>query len=86
MTLVEVKNLSKTYGDPSAGLRRAQSSRSGRGVVPQDIALYPDLNAVENLRFFGRMCDVPKAKLDCCAIGWRQRLPGLSFRAILTTG
>jgi len=34
------------------------------GVVPQDISLYPDLNAVENLRFFGRMYDIPKAKLE----------------------
>ena len=25
------------------------------GYVPQDIALYPDLSAVENLRFFGRL-------------------------------
>jgi len=33
-------------------------------VVPQDISLYPDLNAVENLRFFGRMYDIPKAKLE----------------------
>jgi ABC-2 type transport system ATP-binding protein len=34
------------------------------GVVPQDIALYPDLNAVENLRFFGRMYDIPRARLE----------------------
>jgi len=33
------------------------------GVVPQDISLYPDLNAMENLRFFGRMYDIPKVKL-----------------------
>jgi ABC-2 type transport system ATP-binding protein len=25
------------------------------GLVPQDIALYPDLSAVENLRFFGKL-------------------------------
>jgi len=34
------------------------------GVVPQEIALYPDLNAAENLRFYGRMYDVPRAKLE----------------------
>jgi len=34
------------------------------GVVPQDISLYPDLNGVENLRFFGRMYDIPKVKLE----------------------
>jgi ABC-2 type transport system ATP-binding protein len=33
------------------------------GVVPQDIALYPDLNAAENLRFFGWMYDVPQPTL-----------------------
>jgi ABC-2 type transport system ATP-binding protein len=34
------------------------------GVVPQDIALYPDLSAVENLRFFGRLYDVPADQLS----------------------
>jgi len=120
MALVEVKNLSKTYGDPSAGSGRGvvavdgvsfdiqqgeifgllgpngagktttinvlctyteptageavvaghnvaaepEAVKRAVGVVPQDIALYPDLNAAENLRFFGRMYDVPKARLE----------------------
>jgi ABC-2 type transport system ATP-binding protein len=34
------------------------------GVVPQDIALYPSLNALENLRFFGRLYEVPRARLE----------------------
>ena len=50
------------------------------GVVPQDIALYPDLNAVENLRFFGRMYDVPKAKLKT-RIGELLELVGLTKHA-----
>jgi len=33
------------------------------GVVPQEIALYPSLTAVENLDFFGRMYGLPKAIL-----------------------
>ena len=33
----------------------ALEARSLVGYVPQDIALYPDLTARENLRFFGRM-------------------------------
>ncbi len=111
MTLVEVNNLSKTYGDtravdgisfeiqrgeifgllgpngagksttinmlcaytePTGGQIRidtinvvAEPERVKPfiGVVPQDIALYPDLNAVENLRFFGRLYDIPADQL-----------------------
>ena len=33
------------------------------GYVPQDIAIYPDLTARENLRFFGKLYGIPKAKL-----------------------
>ncbi len=34
------------------------------GVVPQDLALYPKLTAAENVRFFGRMYQVPKLELE----------------------
>ena len=34
------------------------------GVAPQEIALYPTLTAVENLRFFGRIYDVRGAELE----------------------
>ena len=48
------------------------------GVVPQDIALYPELTAAENLHFFGRMQGLPTrtlreridtdaGRLDLCA-------------------
>jgi ABC-2 type transport system ATP-binding protein len=33
------------------------------GVVPQDIALYPRLTPVENIKFFGRMYRVPGGEL-----------------------
>ena len=33
------------------------------GLVPQDLASYPDLTARENLRFFGRLYDMPRAAL-----------------------
>ena len=33
------------------------------GLVPQDIALYPDLTGRENLRFFGRLQGLGKARL-----------------------
>lgn len=34
------------------------------GVVPQEVALYPELTARENLHFFGRMYGVPRAELE----------------------
>lgn len=36
-------------------LREAQAVKASIGVVPQDIALYPDLSARENLSFWGKM-------------------------------
>ena len=68
-----------TYTEPTAG--RAVVAGHGVtaepdavkrciGVVPQEVALYPDLNAAENLRFYGRMYDVPRDKLE-------RRIPAL---------
>ena len=34
------------------------------GLVPQDLAIYPDLTARENLRFFGRLYGMPKDALS----------------------
>lgn len=34
------------------------------GYVPQDIAIYPDLTARENLRFFGKLYGLPKVRLN----------------------
>ncbi len=33
------------------------------GLVPQDLAIYPDLTARENLKFFGHLYSMPKAEL-----------------------
>jgi len=33
------------------------------GYVPQDLAIYPDLTARENLRFFGRLYGLPRERL-----------------------
>ena len=38
--------------------------RASVGLVPQDLAIYPDLTARENLRFFGRLYSMDKATLD----------------------
>jgi ABC-2 type transport system ATP-binding protein len=62
-----------TYTDPTAGravvaghsvTAEPDAVKRAIGVVPQEIALYPDLNAAENLRFYGRMYDVPRARLE----------------------
>lgn len=33
------------------------------GLVPQDLAIYPDLNAIENLQFFGKLYGIKGAEL-----------------------
>ncbi|MBA2279859.1 MAG: ABC transporter ATP-binding protein [Acidimicrobiia bacterium] len=50
------------------------------GLVPQDIALYPDLTARENLRFFGRLQGLGKARL-AARMGEVLELVGLADRA-----
>ncbi len=41
----------------------AESAKASLGVVPQDIALYPDLSARENLLFWGKMYTLRGAAL-----------------------
>lgn len=43
---------------------RTHDGRALIGYVPQDIALYPDLSARENLRFFGRLYGLRGKALD----------------------
>ncbi|MFD1149155.1 ABC transporter ATP-binding protein [Saccharothrix hoggarensis] len=38
-------------------------AKSRIGYVPQEIALYPELTALENLRFFGRLHGIPRRAL-----------------------
>jgi ABC-2 type transport system ATP-binding protein len=82
-------NVLCTYAEPTGGevtiaghsaTAEPEAVKRAIGVVPQDIALYPDLNAVENLRFFGRMVDIPKATLEQ-RIGDLLRLVGLTEHA-----
>lgn len=39
------------------------SYRKKIGLVPQSIALYEDLNAIDNLKIFGSLFDIPKKEL-----------------------
>ena len=41
----------------------AVEAKAAIGLVPQDIALYPDLSARENLAFFGRLQGMAKGRL-----------------------
>jgi len=44
-------------------ISQARAAKQCLGVVPQDIALYPDLSARENLDFWGKMYDLRGATL-----------------------
>ena len=45
-------------------IKDAAEMRRILGVVPQEIALYEELSAYENLKFFGRAYQVPKDKIE----------------------
>jgi ABC-2 type transport system ATP-binding protein len=42
---------------------RSSEAKSAIGLVPQDLAVYPDLSARENLRFFGRLYGLHREQL-----------------------
>jgi ABC-2 type transport system ATP-binding protein len=41
---------------------RSVGAKAAIGYVPQELAIYPDLNASENLRFFARLYGLPAAE------------------------
>ena len=59
---------------------KATEVRAEIGFVPQEIALYPDLSAEENLRLFGRLYGIGKSDLPT-RIGAVLELVGLADRA-----
>ncbi len=61
-------------------VRQGAEVRRRLGVVPQELALYEDLSAAENLAFFGRMYGVTPARLDE-RVGWGLEVAGLRDRA-----
>src|SRR4029079_5309285 len=55
------------------------SSRKLVGLAPQSLAIYDDLTAEENLRFFGSLFDLDASKLRA-RVEWSLDLAGLSDR------
>ncbi len=58
----------------------ATDAKAAIGFVPQDLAIYPDLSARENLRFFGRLQRLSGKALEA-RIGEVLELIGLADRA-----
>src|SRR5512137_2637922 len=58
----------------------AVAAKAGIGYVPQELAIYPDLTARENLEFFGRLYDLGGAQLKA-RTGEVLDLIGLTERA-----
>ncbi|MBT8495249.1 MAG: ABC transporter ATP-binding protein, partial [Deltaproteobacteria bacterium] len=56
------------------------AARRVLGLVPQDLAVYEELTARQNLRFFASLYDVPRAELTA-RIDWALELAGLQDRA-----
>ncbi len=59
---------------------RTVAPRALIGYVPQELAIYPDLTARENLRFFGRLYGLPSAETNT-RIGDVLEVIGLTDRA-----
>ena len=59
---------------------RAISPKAHIGLVPQDLAIYPDLTAAENLAFFGRLYGMPRDTLKS-RVARVLEVVGLSDRA-----
>ncbi|MFN8186690.1 MAG: ABC transporter ATP-binding protein [Gaiellales bacterium] len=55
-------------------------AKAAIGLVPQEIALYPDLSALENMRFFGRLHGLSGGRLDA-RIAHVLEVVGLTDRA-----
>jgi ABC-2 type transport system ATP-binding protein len=59
---------------------RSSRAKAAIGLVPQELAIYPDLTARENLRFFGRLYGLGRDRLDA-RVGHVLEVTGLTDRA-----
>jgi len=60
--------------------RQPLAARRLVGLVPQDLAVYEELSALQNLRFFGGLYDLAGAEL-AARVDWALELAGLRERA-----
>ena len=65
--------------DGVSSIRNKNNSKLNIGVVPQEIALYEDLSAYDNLMFWGSLYNIPKTDLHNKAIDVLEMV-GLSDR------
>ncbi len=66
--------------DGSAAKATDRRFRSALGFVPQDLAIYPDLTARENLSFFGRLYGLRRDRLNS-RLGAALEMAGLESQA-----
>ena len=79
--MLEIRNLCKSFGELVAPLCGDTDPKKRRiGLVPQDLALYDELSALANLRFFGSLYSLAGKALDA-AIRSTLELVGLADRA-----
>ena len=52
-------SLTRSGAVDGAVTSRREPEKTAIGYVPQELAIYPDLTARENLRFFGRLYGLP---------------------------
>lgn len=58
-----VKDFTGTVTFKNQNLFANRLLKNFMGIVPQDMAFYEDLNAMDNLMFWGGLYDIPRAKL-----------------------
>ncbi len=83
-----VVNMLSTYTRPDGGevlvaghaLGRGDAVKRAIGVVPQELALYEELSAQENLAFYARVYDLPRVD-RACRVQEVLRQVGLADRA-----
>ncbi|MEC3885149.1 ABC transporter ATP-binding protein [Halobacillus sp. HZG1] len=64
MTSQNIPNRGKIFINGMNVRENRKKVKSIVGIVPQDIALYPMLNAVDNLKFFGELYGIKRKKLN----------------------